>query len=60
MRGNGGSTDDSERIVGELMKGFLSKREVTDERISKGLRKIFRVHCLQYHRRASVHFYRHL
>ena len=28
--GNGGSAADSEHIVGELMKGFLSKRSVTD------------------------------
>ena len=31
--GNGGSAADSEHIVGELMKGFLLKRPVTDERI---------------------------
>lgn len=37
--GNGGSAADSEHIVGELMKGFLSKREVTDERIPEKLRK---------------------
>lgn len=37
--GNGGSAADSEHIVGELMKGFLSKREVTDERIPESLRK---------------------
>ena len=37
--GNGGSAADSEHIVGELMKGFLSKREVTDERIPERLRK---------------------
>lgn len=29
--GNGGSCADAEHIVGELMKGFLSKRELTDE-----------------------------
>jgi len=28
--GNGGSAADSEHIVGELMKGFILKREVTD------------------------------
>ena len=39
MCGNGGSAADSEHIVGELMKGFLSKREVTDERIPERLRK---------------------
>ena len=37
--GNGGSASDSEHIVGELMKGFLSKRVVTDERIPENLRK---------------------
>lgn len=37
--GNGGSAADSEHIVGELMKGFLKKREVTDERIPEYLRK---------------------
>ncbi|MBE6611938.1 MAG: SIS domain-containing protein [Ruminococcaceae bacterium] len=33
IAGNGGSAADSEHIVGELMKGFLMKREVTDPRI---------------------------
>jgi D-sedoheptulose 7-phosphate isomerase len=28
--GNGGSAADSEHIVGELMKGFLLKREIPD------------------------------
>ena len=37
--GNGGSAADSEHIVGELMKGFLKKRPVTDERIPEELRK---------------------
>lgn len=37
--GNGGSAADSEHIVGELMKGFMLKREVTDERIPENLRK---------------------
>lgn len=36
--GNGGSASDSEHIVGELMKGFLSMRPVTDERIPEHLR----------------------
>ena len=36
--GNGGSAADSEHIVGELMKGFLLKRPVTDERIPERLR----------------------
>jgi len=36
--GNGGSAADCEHIVGELMKGFMSKREVTDERIPQDLR----------------------
>ena len=39
MCGNGGSAADSEHIVGELMKGFLKKRKVTDERIPKYLRE---------------------
>lgn len=37
--GNGGSAADSEHIVGELMKEFLKKREVSDERIPESLRK---------------------
>jgi len=37
--GNGGSAADSEHIVGELMKGFMLKREVEDERIPECLRK---------------------
>ena len=37
--GNGGSAADSEHIVGELMKGFLLKRPVTDERIPEELRQ---------------------
>lgn len=37
--GNGGSAADSEHIVGELMKGFLLKRPVTDGRIPKVLRE---------------------
>ena len=37
--GNGGSAADSEHIVGELMKGFMLKREVEDERIPEKLRK---------------------
>lgn len=36
--GNGGSAADSEHIVGELMKGFLSCRKVTDERIPEDMR----------------------
>ncbi len=36
--GNGGSAADSEHIVGELMKGFRSKRAVTDTRIPESLR----------------------
>lgn len=35
--GNGGSAADSEHIVGELMKGFLSKRVVTDNRLPQKL-----------------------
>lgn len=37
--GNGGSASDSGHIVGELMKGFLLPRKVTDERISPDLRE---------------------
>lgn len=37
--GNGGSAADCEHIVGELMKGFLKKREVTDKNIPENLRK---------------------
>jgi len=33
IAGNGGSAADAEHIVGELMKGFLLKRPVTDSRI---------------------------
>jgi D-sedoheptulose 7-phosphate isomerase len=33
--GNGGSTADSEHIVGELMKGFLLKREISCDNINK-------------------------
>lgn len=36
--GNGGSAADSEHIVGELMKGFILKRNVHDERIPEELR----------------------
>lgn len=36
--GNGGSAADSEHIVGELMKGFLLKRPVTDERLPERIR----------------------
>ena len=36
--GNGGSAADCEHIVGELMKGFMSKRKVNDERIPEELR----------------------
>lgn len=37
--GNGGSAADSEHIVGELMKGFMLKRPVTDARIPERLRE---------------------
>ena len=33
--GNGGSASDSEHIVGELMKGFVKKRPITDELYEK-------------------------
>ena len=37
--GNGGSAADSDHIVGELMKGFLLPRPVTDERLPQRLRR---------------------
>ena len=37
--GNGGSASDSEHIVGELLKGFILKRPVLDERIPEHLSK---------------------
>ncbi len=37
--GNGGSAADSEHIVGELMKGFLSKRKVNDNRLPDELKE---------------------
>lgn len=37
--GNGGSSADCDHIVGELMKGFLLKREVTDNRIPSHIRE---------------------
>ena len=37
--GNGGSAADSEHIVGELMKGFLCKRKVNDDRLSSDLKE---------------------
>lgn len=37
--GNGGSASDCEHIVGELMKGFLLKRPVEDERLPEKLRQ---------------------
>lgn len=37
--GNGGSAADCEHIVGELMKGFMKKREITDNRIPEKMRK---------------------
>ena len=33
--GNGGSAADSEHIVGELMKGFLKKRPLTEQEVAK-------------------------
>ena len=38
--GNGGSCSDSDHIVGELLKGFLKKRPVTDEQ-KKAFAKAF-------------------
>ncbi len=35
IAGNGGSAADSEHIVGELMKGFIKPRKLSDEFVSK-------------------------
>lgn len=37
--GNGGSSADADHIVGELMKGFLKDRKITDTRIPQELRE---------------------
>lgn len=37
--GNGGSAADCDHIAGELLKGFLSKRQVIDEKIPQELRE---------------------
>lgn len=37
--GNGGSAADCEHIVGELMKGFMMERKLSDERIPRDLRE---------------------
>lgn len=37
--GNGGSASDSEHIVGELMKGFIKKRPVQNDKIPEEIRK---------------------
>jgi D-sedoheptulose 7-phosphate isomerase len=37
--GNGGSSADCDHIVGELMKGFLLKRRVDNEKIPEDIRK---------------------
>lgn len=39
IAGNGGSCADSEHIVGELMKGFVKKRPVSEE-IEKALKTV--------------------
>ena len=36
--GNGGSCADCDHIVGELMKGFMNMRKVTDERLPEDIR----------------------
>lgn len=38
LSGNGGSAADCEHIAGELLKGFMLKREITDERIPEDIR----------------------
>lgn len=35
--GNGGSSADCDHIVGELMKGFMRKRKVSDDRLPKDI-----------------------
>ena len=42
--GNGGSAADSEHIVGELMKGFLSKRKLTASQ-KKPFQRLFPDEC---------------
>lgn len=37
--GNGGSAADADHIVGELMKGFLKARKITDKKIPQELRE---------------------
>ena len=37
--GNGGSAADCDHIAGELLKGFLLKRRVTDSRVPNGIRE---------------------
>ena len=37
--GNGGSAADCDHIVGELMKGFLRKRKVDDQKIPENIRE---------------------
>ena len=43
IAGNGGSCADSEHIVGELMKGFVKKRPVSEE-IEKALKTVDRIY----------------
>ena len=42
--GNGGSASDSEHIVGELMKGFLLKRKIIEDDVSK-IKALFPEDC---------------
>ena len=39
--GNGGSASDSEHIVGELMKGFILSRRISDEKLKNNLMQKF-------------------
>ena len=56
--GNGGSASDSEHIVGELLKGFMLKRPVTESRSIYG--KGFKDRCLPFPCQVSVLFYQRL
>ena len=58
--GNGGSAADSEHIVGELMKGFLLKRPVTDENILRNCAAVCREAFRQFPFPASVRSFLHL
>ncbi|MDO4787564.1 MAG: SIS domain-containing protein [Johnsonella sp.] len=70
IAGNGGSAADSEHIVGELMKGFVKKRELDEEfkqklcecdselgkKLAEGLQKSLRAIALTSHTALSTAF----